>query len=158
MNKNSASIFAQIRADNELTGVEFGKKLGISKQQISMIEKGERKISAEIIDKLYELYSIEPLIWFDHTYNSSNYKNTVTSFPIQKKTTSNFLDKEKFSKLMRLQNEALEKIEKAEERLDVDLTDKDRARILQQIVITSFNNDDKEVDYSNVIQLVKFAG
>jgi transcriptional regulator with XRE-family HTH domain len=123
-----------------------------------MIENGERKISADIIDKLYELFSIEPIIWFSDVYTPQNYKNNVAPFPIEKKEKSNFLDKEKFSKLMRLQNEALEKIEAAEEKLNVYLSDKDRARIMQQIVISSFNNDDKEVNYNNVVHLVKFAG
>lgn len=158
MNNVSRAIFKQIRTDNRLTGADFGKMLGISKQQISMIENGERKISADIIDKLYELFSIEPIIWFSDVYTPLNYKKNVASFPIENKGNNNFLDKEKFSKLMRLQNEALDKIEAAEEKLNVYLSDKDRARIMQQIVISSFNNDDKEVNYNNVVHLVKFAG
>ena len=48
----------ELRKENKLTQQELGEKLGVHSNTISMYEKGNRKVSADMANKLSEIFNV----------------------------------------------------------------------------------------------------
>jgi len=54
----------EVREHIGLTGQQFGEKIGLSKQQVSLLEKAERDLTAQHILLIYQAFHIDPRFFF----------------------------------------------------------------------------------------------
>lgn len=60
MSNEKSKRFSEIRKDLGLSQKDFGKALDISQNYVSSIENGSRNISSKLLEKLENVYDINP--------------------------------------------------------------------------------------------------
>ena len=61
---NFGTRLREVREHIGLTGQQFGEKIGLSKQQVSLLEKAERDLTAQHILLIYQAFHIDPRFFF----------------------------------------------------------------------------------------------
>ena len=67
----------QLREERRITGKDLAERIGLSPSQMTRIEKGQRRVDSEVIQRLAEALELPPAAFFDTSEGSSS--ATLTS-------------------------------------------------------------------------------